>query len=115
VQRIIGSTLCLVGSGQRNSVPTTNGSQHVGGYNPLLTCSPKIEPKVAKKLKKPSIPIQISLSKNDNIQIHQYIEMSQDFNPNPSTCLSLIIFMYWACERQGSIFLVLQSKSSNGK
>jgi len=36
------------------------------------------------------------LSKNDNMQIHQYIEMSQDLNP--STCSSLVIFVYWACE-----------------
>jgi len=36
------------------------------------------------------------LSKNDNIQIHQYIEMSQDLNP--STCSSLVIFMYWPYE-----------------
>jgi len=36
------------------------------------------------------------LSKNDNIQIHQYIEMSQYLNP--SACSSLVIFMYGACE-----------------
>jgi len=40
--------------------------------------------------------------------------MSQDLNPNPSTCSSLVIFMYWACERQASAFLVLWSKSSSG-
>jgi len=32
--------------------------------------------------KKKSITIQICLSKNDNMQIHQYIEMSQDLNPS---------------------------------
>jgi len=42
--------------------------------------------KVATKFKrKSSIPTQISLSKNDNIQIHQYMEMLQDLNPNLST------------------------------
>jgi len=111
--RIVGSTLSLVGSGRRSLVPATNGSQRVGGCNPVLTCiptvtrspktepkvtvicNPKIELKVAKKFKrKSSIPIQICLSKNDNIQIHQYIEMSQDLNP--STCSYLVIFMYWA-------------------
>jgi len=120
--RIVGSTLSLVGLGRHSSVPTTNGSQRVSGCNslltcsPIVTCSPKTEPKVAKKFKgNSSIPIQICLSKNDNIQIHQYTEMSQDLNPNPSTCSSLVIFMHWACERQGSIFLVLRSKSSSGK
>ena len=50
--RIVGSIISLVGSGQRRIVPTTNGSQLVGGCNPLLigsptvTCSPKTEPKV---------------------------------------------------------------------
>jgi len=39
--------------------------------------------------------------------------MSQDLNP--STCSSLVIFMYRACESQGSIFVVLQTKSSSGK
>jgi len=60
-------------------------------------CSPKTDPKVGKKFKrKSSIPIQICLSKNDNNQIHQYIEISQDLNQ--STCSTLFIFMYWACE-----------------
>ena len=51
--RIIGSTISLVGSGRRSIVPATNGSQRVGGCNPLLTCgptvtcSPKTEPKAA--------------------------------------------------------------------
>ena len=40
------------------------------------------------------IPIQICLSKNDNIQIIQYIEISQDLNL--SACSSLVVFMYWA-------------------
>jgi len=40
--------------------------------------------------------------------------MSQDLNPNPSTCSSLVIFTYWACERHGSIFLVLRLESSSG-
>jgi len=31
--------------------------------------------------------------------------MPQDFNTNSSTCSSLIIFIYWAYERQGSQFL----------
>jgi len=113
----------VVGSGRRSIVPGTNGSsQRVGGCNPLLTCSLKVtcsrktEQKVAKKFwRKSSTPIQICLSKNDNFQIHQYIEMSQDSNPTPSTFSTLVIFMYWACERQGSIFLVLRSKSSSGK
>jgi len=39
--------------------------------------------------------------------------MSQDLNP--CTCSALTIFMYKACERQASIFLVLWSKSLNGK
>jgi len=113
--RILGSIISLVGSGQRSIVPATNGSQRVGGCNPVLTCSPtvtcsrkteskvtvicssKSKLKVAKKFKrKSSIPIQICFSKNDIIQIHQYIEMSQDLNP--STCWSLVIFMYWECE-----------------
>jgi len=29
------------------------------------------------------------------IQIHQYIDMSQDLTP--SICSSLVIFMYWVC------------------
>jgi len=37
--------------------------------------------------------------------------MSQDLTPNPSTCSLLVIFMYWARETQGSIFLVLRSRS----
>jgi len=41
--------------------------------------------------------------------------MSQDLNPNPSTCYSLVIFMYWACVRQGSACHVLRSKTSRGK
>jgi len=91
--------------------------KRVGDCNQLLTCSstvtcgpktepkvtvigsPETEPKVAKNFKsKKSIPIQISLSKNDNIQIHQHIEMSQDLNP--STCSSLVIFIYCACENR---------------
>jgi len=45
------------------------------------------ETKVAKRFnRKSSIPIQTCLRKNDNIQIHQYVEMSQDLNPTPSTC-----------------------------
>jgi len=109
--RIVGSTLYLVGSGRRSIVPATNGSQRFGTCNPVLTCSltvtcspktepkvtvicsPKTEPKVAKKFKrKLLIPIQICLSKNENIQIHQYFEMLQDLNP--SACSSLVIFMY---------------------
>ena len=67
-------------------------SSVIGGCNPMLSCgpaviySPKTESKVAMKFKrKSSISIQICLSKNDNIQIHQYLEMSQDLTP--STCL----------------------------
>jgi len=58
MQWIIGSTVSLVGSGRRSIVPAKNGSQRVGGYNPLLTCgpsvtcSPKTEPKVAIKFKR---------------------------------------------------------------
>jgi len=115
--RIIGSTVSLVGSGRRSIVAATNGSQRVGGCNPLLTCvprvtcSPKTEPKVTvicspktklkvvKKFKRKwSLPIQICLSKKDSIHIHQYIEMSQ--NLNPRTCSSLVIFIYWARESQ---------------
>ena len=81
-----------------------------------VSCCPKTDRKVAKNFKrKSSIRIQIWLSKNDNIQVHQYIGMSQDLNPNPSTYSSLTISMFWACERQRSIFLVLQWESSNGK
>ena len=56
--RIISSTVSLVGSGRRSIVLATNGSQRVGGCNPLLTCGPavtrslKTEPKVAIKFKK---------------------------------------------------------------
>jgi len=81
-------------------------------------CSPKTESKVAKKFKrKSSIPIQIWLSKNDTIQIHHFIGISQDFNPNPSrpTCSSLVIFIYWACQWQASIFLALRSESLSYK
>jgi len=113
-----------------------NGSQRVAGCNPVSTCSPtvtcntktepkvtvtwspKTEPKVVKKFKRKSpIPIQICLRKNDNIQIHQYTEMSQYSNPNPSAFSALVNFMYWACETQGSrpIFLVLRWKSSSSK
>jgi len=62
-----------------------------------------------------SIPIQIWLSKNDNIQTNQYIGMSQDLNPKPSTCSSLVIFIYWAWEMRGSLFLVLRLESQSGK
>jgi len=82
VLRFVGSTLSLFGSGRRSIVPATNGSQRVGGCNPLLTCSPtvtyspKTETKVAKKFKrKSSIPNQFCSNKNDNFQINQYIEM----------------------------------------
>jgi len=81
--RIVGSTFSLVGSGRHSIAPATNGSQRVGGCNPVLTCgptvtcSPKTEAKVAKKFKrKSSIPNQFCLNKNDNFQINQYIEMS---------------------------------------
>ena len=40
--------------------------------------------------------MEFSSSKNDNIQIHQYIEMSQDLNAN--TCSCPVIFMYWTHE-----------------
>ena len=100
---IVSSTVSLVGWGGHSILPAANGSQRVGGCNPVLTCSPKTEPKVAKKFKrKSSIPIQISLSKNDNIQIIQYIEMSQDLNR--STCSSVVIFMYWAMGMRKSHF-----------
>jgi len=49
---IVGSTLSLVGSGRRNIMPATNGSQRVGGCNPVLTCSPKPEPKVCEEFEK---------------------------------------------------------------
>ena len=74
----------------------------------------QFEPKVVKKFKRKS-QIPIRLSKTDDIQIRQYTEMSQDLNPNPRTCSSLVIFMYWACERQVSIFLVWRSKRLSGK
>jgi len=86
--RIVGSTLSLVVSGRHSIVPATNGSQRVGGCNPVfprspktepkvtVICSPKTEMKVAKKFKrKSSIPNQFCLNKNDNFQINQYIEM----------------------------------------
>ena len=107
--RIVNSTLSLVGSRRRSIVPATNVSQRVGGCNPVLTCSPKTEPKVtviwgpkteakvAKKFKrKSSIPNQFCLNKNDNFQINQCMEILQGLNP--SRCSSLVIFMYWACE-----------------
>ena len=37
--------------------------------------------------------------------------MSQDVNPNPSRGSYLVILMYWACKREGSIFLVLDQKA----
>ena len=55
--RIIGSTVSLVGFWRRSNVPAANGSQRVGGRNPLLTCgpavtcSPKTESKFAMKFK----------------------------------------------------------------
>ena len=62
-----------------------------------VICSCKTEAKVAKKFKrKHSIPIQFCLSKNNNIQIHQCIEMLQDLNTN--TCSCLVRFMHWAYE-----------------
>ena len=109
--RILCSTLSLVGWRWRSIVPATNSSQCVCGCNPGLTCSPtvtcspktepkvtvicgpKTEPKVAKKFKRKSaIPFKICLSKDDNIQIHQYIAMSQDLNP--SSRWSLVIFTF---------------------
>jgi len=62
--RIVDLILSSVGSGRRSIVLAINGSQHVGGCNPVLSCgpktdlkvtvicSPKIEPKVAKKFKR---------------------------------------------------------------
>jgi len=101
--RIVCSTLSLVGSGRHSIASAIYGSQRVGGYNPVLTCSPtvtcspKTETKVVKKFKrKTSIPNQFCLNKNDNFQMNQYIEMS--YGLNPSTCSSLFIFMYFACE-----------------
>ena len=95
--RIVGSTLSLVGSGRRSIVPATNGSQSVGGCNPVLTrsppiictpktepkvtviCTPQIEPKVAKKLKRKSwIPTQICFmitTKSSNILKYRKIEI----------------------------------------
>jgi len=35
--------------------------------------------------------------------------MSQDLNP--STCSSLVIFMYWACQRQGNYFFWCDQKA----
>jgi len=32
--------------------------------------------------------------------------MSQDLNPNPSACSSLVIFTYWACERHGNMYFL---------
>jgi len=44
--RIVGSTLSLVGAGQRSIVAAANASQRLGSCNPVLTCSPKTELKV---------------------------------------------------------------------
>jgi len=72
--------------------------------------------KFGKKLKRiSSIPTTIWLSKNGNNQIPQFNGMTQDLNSNPSTCSSLVIFIYCICKRQGSIFLVLRSESSSCK
>jgi len=38
------------------------------------------------------IPIQMCLSKSDNIQIDQYIQMSQDLNPSACSCLFIFIY-----------------------
>ena len=86
-------------------LPTCRWLQSTVNLQSTVTCSPKTEPKVTvicsrkteakvvKKFKRKwSIPIHFCLSKNDNIQIHQFIEMSQDLNPN--TCSCLVIFMY---------------------
>ena len=72
-----------------------------------LTYIPQYEPVIVKKFKRISqIPIQIWLSKNDNIQIYKNARMLQDLNPKHMqvhvACSSLVIFIYWACERQGS-------------
>jgi len=58
-----------------------------------LTYTPQYESKVAKKFKRMSqIPIQIWLSKNDNIQIYKNATMLQDLNPNVyvSTCCMFV-------------------------
>jgi len=90
-------------------LPACRWLQSTVNLQSIVTCSPKTEPKVtvicsrkteakvAKKFKrKSSIPFQFCLSKNDNIQIHQCIEMLQDLNTN--TCSCLVIFMHWAYE-----------------
>jgi len=58
-----------------------------------LTYIPQYEPVIVKKFKRISqIPIQIWLSKNDNIQIYKNARMLQDFNPNAyaSTCCMFV-------------------------
>jgi len=57
-----------------------------------VICSPMIEPKVAKVQKEIIIPIQMCLSKSDNIQIDRYIQMSQDLNPSACSCLFIFIY-----------------------
>ena len=112
----------------------TNGSQCAGSCNPLLTCSlgrtcsPKTEPKVtvicspkfeAKLRRSSNVNHQFQSksvsSKNGNIQIHQYIEMSQDVNPIPRTFSSLVIFIYWVCERQEVYFLCYDQTAQAAK
>jgi len=132
--RIISTTLSLVGSGRarrRSSMhcacnkllpkcPWLQSTVNTQSYCNLQSQNwsenyknhqPKSDLKVTKKFKRKSTNlIQICLSKNDNIQIHQYIEISQDSNPDPSRYSTVVIFTYWACQRQRSTFLVLRSK-----
>jgi len=45
------------------------------------------------------------VKQSDKIQIHQNIRMAQDVNP--SSCSSLVTFIYWACARQ-EVYLLQQ-------
>jgi len=58
-----------------------------------VSCSPKTEPNLRRSSNENN-QFQSKPVKNDNIQIDQNIEMPQDLDP--STCSSLVIFMYWA-------------------
>jgi len=71
-----------------------------------ITCSPKTEPKIVSSKGYHQFQ-EISGKAKINIEFHQNSKMPQDFNQNPNrpTYSFLVIFIYWARERQGSIFL----------
>jgi len=76
-----------------------------------FTYTPQYESKIAKKFKRISwIPIQIWLSKNDNIQIHKNARMLQDLNPNvyASGCLNVRLWLFIGHAKDKIVYTIRQ-------